>query len=144
MKTEYRLFTRLIFWGSSLATTPLIEGLCLDASICQTKRKGEPLKRPDGTETGSVARTGMLIYDAAKQSPQISHDPDSQFTAIVEALRRLEKGRLADTYSVETAELQLSFYYEDRAEGEPDVVIPTELLKLLAHHGIGLRITVLP
>jgi hypothetical protein len=101
------------------------------------------LIRPDGTETGSVARTGMLIYDAAKQSPQVSHDPDSQFTAVVEALRRI-KNPLADTYSVETAELQLSFYYEDRDEGEPDVVIPMELLKLLAHHGIEFRITVLP
>lgn len=143
MKTEYRFFARLIFWGNSLATTRLIEVLRLDAALCQAKRKGEPLKRPDGTDTGSVARTGMLIYDSAKQSPEVSHDPDSQLTAVVEALRQI-KDPLADTYSVEAAELQLSFYYEDRTEGEPDVVMSTELLRLLAQHGIALRITVLP
>jgi hypothetical protein len=143
MKTEYRLFTRLIFWGSSLAAARLMEVLRLDAALCQAKRKGEPLKRPDGTDTGSVARTGMLIYDPAKQTPQVSHDPDSQLTAVVEALRRIQDP-LAATYGVETAELQLSFYYEDKIEGEPDVVIPSELLRLFAQHGIDLRITVLP
>jgi hypothetical protein len=85
----------------------------------------------------------MLIYDSAKQSPELSHDPGSQLTAVVEALRQI-KDPLANTYGVETAELQLSFYYEDRTEGEPDVVMSTELLRLLAQHGIALRITVLP
>jgi hypothetical protein len=105
--------------------------------------KGDVLEKPDGTPSGSVAKTGRLIYNCDKELKDRRHDPAAQLERIANVLRPLPEGFFASN-GVEEAELQLSFYYEKSTAGDPDFFIPPEVVAIAARHAIRLRVTVLP
>jgi hypothetical protein len=140
MTTEFEFAARLIFWGDALDTKGLAQTLQLTADT--SKAKGQPIKRPDGTDTGSAAKTGMLICELGSQA-DLRRDPEAQLVLALNALRRLT-GAIGKTYGAEQAQLQISVYYRAKVNGEADFVFPAGLLELLVTHGIGLSITVLP
>jgi len=143
MTTAYEASVRLALWGASLATANLLSALRLTPSFCDTKVKGDVLERPDGTPSGSVAKTGRLIYNCDKELKDRRHDPAAQLERIADALRPLPEGFFASN-GVEEAELQLSFYYEKSITDDPDFFIPPEVVLIAARHAIRLRVTILP
>ena len=139
--TEYEFSAELVFWGDALDSKRLANDLSL--TISQSRAKGEPLKRPDGTDSGSVAKTGMLSCDCGSRDSSLKRDPEGQLRAALGALRRLA-GPLGNTYGVADAELQINVYYREKTSGDPDFMFPPELLDLLVQYRIELRLTVLP
>jgi hypothetical protein len=117
--------------------------LHLDASFYETQLKGEILKRIDGTNSGSLAKTSRLIYTCDRQFPESRRDPETQLKFIAEILKRI-CDPLTDSYMIENAELQMSFYYEDKLPGDVDFYVPEELFVELKKHNIHMRITILP
>jgi hypothetical protein len=101
------------------------------------------LKNPDGTASGSVAKTGRLIYNCDKESEKERRDPAAQLERVANVLRPLPQGFFASK-GVDEAELQLSFYYRKIMPGEPDFFVPSDVVALVASHAIRVRITVLP
>lgn len=141
MATEYEFSARLVFWGDTLDWKRLADDLNL--TVYESKTKGQPLKRADGTDTGSVAKTGRLSWDCSSQQPSLRRDPEGQLVAVLHALKQLA-GPVGETYGVAQAELQLNVYYRDVASGEPDFMFPPALLELLVQNQIELGVTVLP
>jgi len=141
MTTEYELSADLVFWGDALDWSRLASNLQLTVRLSRTK--GDSLKRPDGTDTGSFAKTGMLSCECSARDSSLRRDPEAQLLVAVGALNRLT-GPLGTTYGVAEAEFQVNIYYEDKASGRPDFMFPSELLNLLVQHRIDLRVTVLP
>jgi len=139
--TEYEFSAELVFWGDALDSKRLADDLHL--TVTQSRVKGEPLRRPDGTDSGSVAKTGMLSCECSSQDASLRRDPEGQLRVALGALKRLA-GPLRKTYGVADAELQINVYYRDKTGGDPDFMFPSELLDLLVQHRIELRITVLP
>jgi hypothetical protein len=139
--TEYELSADFVFWGDALDWKRLADDLQLTLRLSRTK--GDPLKRPDGTDTGSVAKTGILSCECSARGSGLRRDPEAQLLAALGALKRLA-GSLEVTYGVSEAEFQMNIYYGDKTSGEPDFMIPPELLKILVQHGIDLRVTALP
>ena len=141
MATEYEFAARLVFWGDALDGKNLAQALQL--TVDESRTKGQPLKRRDGTDTGSVAKTGMLICECSSKDAALRRDPEGQFVLALNALRKLA-GPIGTMYGAEAAQLQISIYYRDKTSGESDFLFPAELLDLLAEHRIRLSITVLP
>lgn len=140
MATEYEFSARLVFWGDLLDSNHL--GKALGLNVAQSRAKGEPLRLPDGAQSGSVGKTGTLSCECSQEGG-LRRDPEAQLLEVVGALRRLA-GPVGKTYEVTEAQLQLDVYYGKKACGVPDFIFPPKLLELLALHGIALRITVLP
>ena len=143
MTTAYEASVRLAFWGDSLEPGNLLTSLKLTESVCETKVKGQVLRKPDGTASGSVAKTGRLIYNCDKEFEDQRHDPAAQLERVANVLRPLPDVFFTSN-GVEEAELQMSFYYEKTSAGEPDFFVPSDLVALAARHGIRVRITILP
>lgn len=141
MTTEYEFAVLLVFWGDKLDWQQLANDLQL--SVRRHRTMNEPLTRPDGTESGSVAKTGMLTCECSARASDLRRDPEAQLLVAVEALRRLTKP-LGATYGVDESELQMNVYYDEKVSGEPDFMFPLELIDLLALHRMKLGVTVLP
>lgn len=140
MATEYEFSARLVFWGDLLDSKRL--GSDLKLTVTQSRTKGELLKLPDGTQSGSVAKTGTLSCECS-QDGSLRREPEAQLLEIAGALKQLA-GPVGKTYDVTEAQLQLDVYYGKKTSGVPDFIFPSDLLDLLALHRIALRITVLP
>jgi hypothetical protein len=140
MTTEYVFSASLVFWGDTLEVKRLADRLQL--SVSDSRTKGVPFKRPDGTESASLPKTGMLCFDLSKPESTLRRDPESQLQVATEALKRLSEPLAG--YGVVEAELQTYVYYNLKASGEPDFFFSPELLGLLLQHRIALRVTVLP
>jgi hypothetical protein len=112
MTTAYDTSVRLVLWGDTLQPTDVARQLKLAPSFCEARVKGEVLKRPDGTSTGSVAKTGMLIYNCAHDLPDKRHDPEAQLGRIADVLRPLPDAFFASN-GVEQTQLQMFFYYDE-------------------------------
>jgi hypothetical protein len=140
MATEYEFSARLVFWGDLLDSKRL--GNDLGLIVTQSRTKGEPLRLPDGTQSGSVAKTSTLSCECS-QDGNLRREPESQLLEIAGALRQLA-GPVGKMYDVTEAQLQLDVYYGKKISGVPDFIFPSDLLDLLALHKIVLRITVLP
>lgn len=143
MTTAYDASIRLVLWGDTLEPTDMARQLKLAPQFCETKVKGEVLKRPDGTSTGSSAKTGMLIYSCAQELPNKRHDPEAQMGRIADLLRPLPDAFFASN-GVEQAQLQMFFYYEKSAPGEPDFLVPLDLIAQAMRHAIQLSVSILP
>jgi hypothetical protein len=143
MTTAYDASIRLVLWGDALQPTDVARQLKLAPQFCETKVKGEVLKRPDGTSTGSVAKTGMLIYNCALELPNKRHDPEAQMVRIADLLRPLPDAFFASN-GVQQAQLQMFFYYEKSAPGEPDFFVPLDLMAQAMRHAIQLSVSILP
>ena len=143
MNTQYEASVRLAFWGDTLQPADLARQLKLAPQFCEVRVKGEVLRLHDGTSSGSVAKTGMLIYDHTQLLENERHDPEAELLRIAELLRPLPDAFFVSN-SVEQAQLQMFFYHERRGAGEPDFLVPPELLALATRHAIQLRITILP
>ena len=142
MTTAYEASVRLALWGDFLEAE-LASKLKLTRSFCDVKVKGEVLRKPDGTPSGSVAKTGRLIYNCDKEFTDQRHDPAAQLARIATVLQPLPEGFFSSN-GVEEAELQMSFYYEKSIEGVPDFFVPLDIVALATRHAIRLRVTVLP
>jgi|SRR5688572_24904180 len=143
MNTEYVIATALVFWGDRLNPYELAEQIKLEKTLCQFTSKGAALLKPDGSDSGSVAKTGRLVYDHGKVVPNERRNPSAQLTGITRILSAISDP-LIDNETIDASELQIALYYREREKGEVDFKIPTNLLSLLARHGIEVRITVLP
>jgi len=143
MTTAYEVSIRLGFWGDSLEPETLIRALGLSPSFCDSKVKGEVLKRPNGTPSGSVAKTGRVIYNCDKELEKQWHSPVAQLERIADVLRPLPQSFFSSN-GVEEGELQISVYYNKNVPGEPDFFVPTDLVPLVVLHAIRIRLTVLP
>ena len=143
MLSEFEVSTRIRFWGDALKTEDLIQLLCLDPKFCRVKKCGEAIVRGDGTKTGSIAKTSFVSYSYDYQFKENSRHPEKQFSYVLEKLKNVS-GEIPSELGVEAAELQLSIYYGNSSDGEPDFLIPLALQKELVVKHIELRITALP
>jgi len=143
METEFRLSTRLVIWGDALDPNDICDRTATESSQCNIAMKGERVVRPDGSDTGSRAKTSRWMYSCDSQHPEWSHQPARQLGRFEDMLRRIGVSLLSLS-GVDAAELQLSIYYGEAKRGEPDFEISPSLLSVLAFHRIGLRITALP
>ena len=143
MKTEFEVSIRIACWGDSLDPFHLADILGLNPSFCKLKCKGDELRRGDGSQTGSFAKTGLLRYTYVSEFPESRRDPETQFKFLTNRLKKLTNS-LCDKYKVEAAEVQIFLYYENKLPGDVEFLIPEMLLKELCRHRIQVRVTVLP
>jgi hypothetical protein len=143
MTTEYEASVRLVFWGDLLKPEEMLRELKLTPAFCETKIKGDALTRPDGTSTGSAAKTGRLIYFCVEELPDERHNPETQLAKIAELLSPLPD-RFFQSHGVEDAQIQMFFYYEKKAPGEPDFLMPPALVLQAARHAIRLSMSIMP
>jgi len=145
MDTEFEVNTRIVFWGDKLNPSNLANILGLKLSYCTLKCKGEMLVRGNGVQTGSFSKTGRLGYTYTMEFPESKYNPEEQFEFIEKKLKKLTEP-LYVKYQVESAELQVFVYYENKSSYgcRVDFILPEALLLELCRHQIAVRITVLP
>lgn len=142
MTTEYEASVRLVCWGDTLQPADLAKQLKIAPAFYLARVKGEPSIKGDGTPSGSVAKTGMLIYSSVRELADKGHDPEAQLSRIADMLRQLPNGFFT-AHGVDQAQLQMFFYYERRAAGEPDFFVPPDLLHQLTRHAIEMSVSIL-
>ncbi len=83
MSTEFKVSTKIIFWGDQLNPASLLDEMRLDPEFCRQRVFGEEILRKNGKKTGSFAKTSLLSFTYDYQFPDDSRNPEKQFNFIL-------------------------------------------------------------